>query len=153
MRAKVKISIIFTIICFVMFLMGCSEKEIKEQVVGTYIGEFGDCFTLFEDGSAEHFYYYDYEEVDSNCKWSVKKNRVTIYINNYKYDVFADVKSADSPVILKSNSVKWNDQEFKKLTSSAKKHSYSDYIDIIADELGEEFFEYDEDSDVSGNNI
>ena len=135
------------IICFLMVVLtACDESStadkygkdqvnLNKKVVGTYIGEDGGIFSLFEDGSAEYFESQYYGPHTDN-KWTYFQNRIYIMYAGV-VEIYADANDLSSVdyYFVGEDPKKWIDEKYTKISDEAKHLTREDSIKTLEDKI------------------
>lgn len=93
------------------------NKEIISQLKGTYVGNNGSVLIMRDDMTSN--YYYPGFGI-SNNKWSIKDNRIEMFISNCFSNVYADIDPNNTDTIyLESDSSLWDAETFTKVSTDS----------------------------------
>ncbi len=114
--------------------------------IGTYEGNDREKLVIADTGLA-YYYCYDASYTEVECPWTLSDNTITISLSIMHCDISAEPKDDFSELIFRTDSLNWNTEVFKKISSNA-----NDYIldpppspvkNVIVLRSGEKYIVYD----------
>ena len=113
-----------------------SKQEEQEEAdpTGTYVGMHGSGLILYQGGKAD-YYWKEWDEVEGNGKWKIDGERVVISIPGLGYDVYSEIGTDGSGLMLCADDDGWKDERFILISSDTKEKSVDEWIDAIEKEL------------------
>ncbi len=104
----------------------------KDAASGTYLGENGSVLVLFHDGKAGYFYK-DYDKMETDGEWIFEGDRLYCHLPSVMCSVFVDIVNLDtSSILLKSNSVFWDNEWYTKNSTDEKTLSKEECMSLIS---------------------
>lgn len=101
-----------------------TTADVSEEVLaaaGTYIGQYGSCLTLHEDGSADYYYPgYNDDEVAADNTWSVTDRATTVDLNVMDVTITADRAEGSKPYNFTGSNEYWDDEQFVRADTAAE---------------------------------
>lgn len=124
------------------------SDDLRSSIVGTYVGVNGSVMVLFPDGAAD-YYWKDWEAAEKKNKWRYESGNIVVFIpemygSKVNIEVTADIGNGNTEeIVFKSDSTKWDDEEYIKVDSNAESMAKTEYDKLIVTTLseGEDFKE------------
>ena len=106
-----------------------ASDNIATKIEGTYVGSNGSLLVMKKNNTS--YYYYPGYGISTNM-WTIKDNKVEMFISNCLCNVYANIDPNNTDTIyLESDSLLWDAETFTKVSSDSEKPTESQCDSIL----------------------
>jgi len=112
------------------------SEELRAAITGTYVGVNGSVMVLYENGQAD-YYWKEWDDAEKENLWRYENGNVIVFIPKMNgirtnIEVFATIeKDKTGDIVFKSESSKWDEEEYVKVDKNAVSMTKEEYDGLI----------------------